>query len=72
MDYLKWYVEEVMMPLFSPRQPAHSCKHGNDWLACQQCDAAYMKQSDHQHEWLRDDNGVTECAVCGATRNSYE
>jgi hypothetical protein len=25
----------------------------------------------HIHEWLRPDNGVIECASCGATRNHY-
>jgi hypothetical protein len=64
-DILRWYVENVMKPVFGP---THVCKHGNDWLACPQCDAAYQEQAEHQHEWLRDDNGVTECAVCGKTR----
>lgn len=49
MDYLKWYVEEVMLPVFSPQKTPEP-------------------KPDHQHEWLRDDSGVTECAVCGATR----
>ena len=67
-DVFRWYVENVMLPVFSPGGTAHTCTHGNDWLSCPQCDAAYQKQGEHQHEWLRPDNGVIECAACGASR----
>lgn len=31
----------------------------------------FGKEETHQHQWLRPDNGVVECATCGATRNHY-
>lgn len=33
--------------------------------------AATGASESHVHEWLRPDNGVIECASCGATRFHY-
>jgi hypothetical protein len=37
------------------------------------CEDTFKKVfgNEHKHEWLRPDNGVIECATCGATRNHY-
>ena len=40
-------------------------------LFCEDTFKQVFGSEPHQHEWLRPDNGVIECAICGATRNHY-
>lgn len=59
-----------MPDLESPNGPAHRCKHGNDWLACDECDRASRvpppdPNDTSARQWI-----IQRCI--NAFRNEYE
>lgn len=73
-DPLRWYVENVMGPVFGAKtKTTAELPPLEEHLAQIDRVSAELKaaQPTCRHEWLRPDNGTIECAVCGATRSHY-
>jgi hypothetical protein len=58
-------------PNASPLRSADAQAQSATESAAITSDTAGASELPHVHEWLRPDNGVIECASCGATRWHY-
>jgi hypothetical protein len=72
-----WYKREVAgeysFAACEIRAPAVLSTH-KPWVNCEACKQTKEFRSGCEssgHQWLRPDNGVIECAGCGATRPHY-
>lgn len=72
-DFHEWFrdfIKETFLEVWG--NPNASAQQRSEHTSQSATEPAASDASElHRHQWLHPDNGVLECATCGATRNHY-